>query len=70
MNLVQGDANGTGVLASSTPQFVPPASLIRVSNSTITMNGTGVSGDVWTRGDNTLELNDTDGTFSGTFNRQ
>ena len=44
---------------------------IRIATSTITANGTGVgvnnSGAVLTRGDNSLEANTVDGTFTGTF---
>ncbi|HZS05078.1 MAG TPA: NosD domain-containing protein [Blastocatellia bacterium] len=46
------------------------AANIRVSNSTVTNNGTGLSvlgGTILTRGNNTVENNSSNGSFSGTY---
>jgi hypothetical protein len=50
------------------------SSVVRVSNSTIVNNTTGVSsafgGVLLTRGNNTLEGNNTNGSFTGMFAAQ
>jgi hypothetical protein len=56
--------NGIGILSG-----VVPAALVRVSNTTVTDNATGLfaSGSLLSRSNNTVEGNGTDGTFSGTY---
>jgi hypothetical protein len=50
--------------------FVGGGGTARVSNSTVTDNGTGLSlgsGSLLSRSNNTVEGNGTDGSFSGTY---
>ena len=59
--------NTYGIFASSTSG----TATVRVSNCSITGNGTGISpganGSILSRGNNTVEGNSTDGTFSGSY---
>ena len=59
--------NTTGISASSSSG----TAVVRVSNCSVTGNGSGVStgtnGSTLSRGNNTLEGNTTNGTFSGTY---
>ena len=59
--------NGTGIYASS----ISGIAAVRVSNCSVTGNDLGVSagvnGTLLSRGNNTVEGNSTDGTFTGTY---
>jgi hypothetical protein len=66
-NCVSTGNSNFGIVTSSNP-----AVLIRVSNSTITGNGTALfannGSSILTRGNNTVEGNGIEGSFTGTFN--
>ena len=58
------------ILRNSIVAFCGAGETIRVSNTTITRNETGLNaagGDLLSRMNNTVEANDTDGSFTGTF---
>jgi hypothetical protein len=71
MNLENCVATGNGVGIFSTTGIAPGDALIRVSNSTITNNNTGVFGNqaglILSRGNNTLEGNTNNGSFTAKF---
>jgi hypothetical protein len=58
------------LIANNTNGINPNGGVIRVSNTTVTDNGVGLmtgTGSTLTRGNNTVEGNATNGTFTGTY---
>jgi hypothetical protein len=69
---VQLNVEGSEITNCATGVYsYSPNSVVRVSNSTIVANSTGIlvqgGGQLLSRGNNTLEGNTTNGTFTGTF---
>jgi hypothetical protein len=71
MNLENCVVTGNGIGIFATGGIAGGAAIARVSNSTITGNGAGVrateGGSILSRLNNTVEGNENNGSFTGTF---